>query len=130
MDLSIEMTEAEMLELKAKTEFVAKPTNPGFVIGNPVSIRPSQFPMNGTVNDIRCDETIAKDDVQAVERSLKEFQLSPTKDGIVATKTQDASLIVVEDTEDLSAVCRSEANRTRRETVHSPFKIVSQQIPS
>lgn len=110
LDLSIELTEAEMAELK--TESMPKPMN--FLISNPVSIRPSQFPMN---------DTIAKNESRSVEKSLKELHQSSSKMESVATvKPEDTSLIVVEDTEDLSAVCKSAANKSRRETVHSPFK--------
>lgn len=116
------MTEEEMRDLGTKSEYTAAPVSKpasNFVICNPTSIRPSQFP----ISSASFDDTIEKDDISAVEKSLKEFQLNLSKtERSAAVKPNEASLIVVEDTEDLSAVSRSIANRTRRETVHSPFK--------
>lgn len=95
----------------------AQPAISNFVISNPVSIRPSQFPMNET----KINETVSKDDFQQIEQSFKAIQLNPPQNEAGA-KLEDASLIVVEDTEDLSAVCKLTANVTRRDTLHSPFK--------
>lgn len=119
LNLSVRLTEAEMTkQIENEPQPIASPE---FMICNPVSIRPSQFPMNVTVSN---DTTIAKD-VEAATDSLKEFQLEiPKQSNKVDVKQEDASLIVVEDTDDLSNVCRSmtAVNQTRRETVHSPFK--------
>lgn len=101
LDLSIQLTETEMANMESKTETVVKQNQnvvTNFMICNPVSIRPSQFPMNETkFND---DSTIKHD-----------------------TKQEDASLIVVEDTEDMSSICKSTsaANKSRRETLQSSF---------
>lgn len=103
-----------MLEFGTRSVCVARP-EPNFMISNPVSIRPSQFPMNIT----KFDDTIAKDDVQSVERSFKEIQLSPSKTEVV--KVEDDSLIIVEDTEDLSVVCKSGAGKIRQETLQNSF---------
>lgn len=98
-----------------------------FMICNPVSIRPSQFPMNQTnFNDTTHTNTKMIDyEVEQVEESLKEFQLNISRNSDqMSAKQEDASLIVVEDTDDLSNVYKSMsvANPTRRETVNSPFK--------
>lgn len=125
LDLSIELTSAEMNDFVAMPNTPVNPAQndvPNFKIENPVSIRPSQFPMNQT----RFDDTIAKDDVQQMEKSLKDIQLNASKptDAAVVVKQEDMSLIVVEDTEDLSSAYKSMSAMTkaRRETMHSPFK--------
>lgn len=125
LNLSIQLTEAEMAETRMDTgpNTENAPNNvPAFLICNPVSIRPSQFPMNET----NFNDTTAKDiGVEQAKDSLEVFQLDISKhsDKEVA-KPEEASLIVVDDTGDLSSVCKSMSavNRTRRETVHSPFK--------
>lgn len=117
LDLSIEFTEVEMA-MYAKQSAPVKDPIPNIVISNPVSIRPSQFPMN----ESKMDKTVAKDEVTDVEQSFKECRLSSLKgDRQTMLKPADESVIVVEPTEDLSNVCRA-LDRTRRETVHSPFK--------
>ncbi|XP_031628925.1 uncharacterized protein LOC116344486 [Contarinia nasturtii] len=114
LDLSIQLTEDEMADIGTKTEAVEAPK---FLICNPVSIRPSQFPMNETKAN---DTTISKDDIHSVQQSFKEILVTPSKSSTI--KQDNCSLIVVEDTEDLSDICKSFAKETRRETIHSPFK--------
>lgn len=123
LNLSIQLTEAEMTRdvgiNLANAPKQMQIASPDFMICNPVSIRPSQFPMNQT----NANETIAKD-VES-DDSLKEFELDISKHSDkVVVKQEEASFIVVEDTDDLSSVCKSmtATNRTRRETVHSPLK--------
>lgn len=110
-----------MADVGSKTESVTHIKNPvsNFVICNPVSIRPSQFPMN----DTKTNDTTTKDDFQQVEQSFKAIQLNSTQtNSDVAVRQEDASLIVVEDTEDLAVACRMSINKMRRDTLHSPFK--------
>lgn len=123
LNLRIQLTEEEeMGDVGSRTDTFNKPLpNPAsnFVISNPVSIRPSQFPMNET----KINETVTKDDVQLVEQSLKEIQLDASKtENVAAGKPEDGSLIIFEDTEDLSAVCKSSATKTHREMLHSSFR--------
>lgn len=122
LDLSIQLTEEEMADVGSKTEpLFTQMTNPvsNFVICNPVSIRPSQFPMNET----KINDTTIKNEFHQVEQSFKDIQLNPSlTEADVVVKQEEASLIVIEDTDDLSAVCKSSANKTRRDTIHSPFK--------
>lgn len=115
MDLSIQLTEDEMADLGSTSENVSKQA-PNFLISNPVSIRPSQFPMNETKPSN--NTTIVKEEIQ----SFKDIPVTPTRSSTIVVKQDDCSLIVVEDTEDLSTVCKSFAEKTRRETMHSPFK--------
>lgn len=125
LDLSIELTSAEMENIGPTPDATPKPVQnyaSNFVIGNPVSIRPSQFPMNET----QLNQTTTKDEVQQMEKSLKEIKLeaSNRNDDAAAEKHVDDSLIIVEDTEDLASACKavSAINKTRRDTMHSPFK--------
>lgn len=113
LDLSIQLTEVEMANMESKAETVHKQNQyevPNFVIGQPVSIRPSQFPMNET----KFSDSNMKHDIQSSEQSMRACQ------GI---KQEDESLIIVEDTDDLSGICKSmsAANKSRGETMHSSF---------
>lgn len=119
LDLSIELTEAE-IALGSESAPQQMPIS-NFMISNPVSIRASQFPLNET----KINSTTSKAEIQQVEQSFKEIQLNAPKvdEDVIIVKPEDASLIVVDDTEDLSTVCKPAAvNKTRRDTVHSPFK--------
>lgn len=127
-NLSIQLTEAELTDIAPKVGLNSKSIQndaPNFMICNPVSIRPSQFPMNET----NVDETSTKnDDGDERKESLKEFQLDVSVNSNQMTEKQEEmaeDVIVVEDTEDLSAVhwkSMSTANQTRRDTMHSPLK--------
>lgn len=113
LDLSIELTEAEIAMTSETTRKDIPASN--FLLSNPVSIRPSQFPLNET----KVNSTASKAEFQQIEQSFKAIQLSPTKDDDdVIIKEEEVSLIVVEDTDDLTGVCKLAANRT----MHSPFK--------
>lgn len=129
LNLSIQLTDMEMARsILPKPDIISKPIQndgPNFMICNPVSIRPSQFPMNQTTfNDTTHTNTkMVEHDVEQVGESLKEFQLNISKSSDqMSAKQDDISLIVVEDTDDLSNVSMSVTNQTRRETMHSPFK--------
>lgn len=95
---------------------------PEFMICNPVSIRPSQFPMNAT----NINETTTQGETNSMHESLKNVQLDITKLNPNNAEQVDASIIVIdEDTDEMSAACESlsAANRTRRETMaNSPYK--------
>lgn len=123
-DLSIELTSAEKIEDIVPNIIVSQPKEAqNFMICNPVSIRPSQFPMNET----RITDTTTKNDIQQMEKSLKEVHLNASQQAEkvdVVTKPEDISLIVVEDTDDLSSTYKSLSamNKARRDTIHSPFK--------
>lgn len=126
LDLSIELTSAEKIEDIVPNMIVSQSIvkeAPNFMICNPVSIRPSQFPMNET----RITDTTTKNDVEQMEKSLKEVHLNASQQAEkvnVVTKPEDMSLIVVDDTDDLSSTYKtlSAMNKTRRDTIHSPFK--------
>lgn len=126
LDLSIELTSAEKIEDIVPNMIVSQSIvkeAPNFMICNPVSIRPSQFPMNET----RITDTTTKNDIQLMEKSLKEVHLNASQQAEkvnVVTKPEDMSLIVVDDTDDLSSTYKtlSAMNKTRRDTIHSPFK--------
>lgn len=125
LDLSIELTSAEKIDIVPNmiaSQPIVKEA-PNFLICNPVSIRPSQFPMNET----RVTDTTTKDDIQLMEKSLKEVHLNASQQAEkvhVVTKPEDMSLILVDDTDDLSSTYKtlSAMNKTRRDTIHSPFK--------
>lgn len=54
---------------------------------------------------------------------MTEHELDILKSDQITDKQAEASLIVVEDADDYSAVCSATTvNKSRRETVHSPFK--------
>lgn len=114
LDLSIQLTESEL----AITDIAHKQTDgPNFMICNPVSIRPSQLPMNVT----NIDDTTTNDNVEQVEDSLKEFKLDISKS---EPDVKQEDIIIVEDTEDFSKVCNTvpAANPTRKETERTSFK--------
>lgn len=125
-NVSIQLTEAELATappLEEKNPPQMQNNAPEFMICNPVSIRPSQFPMNAT----NIDETAAQNEhTNFGHESLQDFQLDVTKIHQDSNAGQvDGSVIVIEeDTEEMSAACKSlsTANRTRRETMNSPYK--------
>lgn len=124
-DISIELTEAELATAAPSVEIIPRQTQnhaAEFMICNPVSIRPSQFPMNAT----NINETTAHGETNFMHESLKDFQLDVTKLNPSNVEQVDASIIVIEeDTDEMSAACKSlsDANRTRRETMaNSPYK--------
>lgn len=95
-DISIQLNEDEL-------EDVAKPMQvepPKFLISNPVSMRPSQFPMNETKTN---DMTITKNDVMhTVQQSFREIQLSSSKLSNDVAKKDECPPNPIESTEIIS----------------------------
>lgn len=125
-NISIQLTEAELACTGTPSmEIVQRQTQnnaPDFMICNPVSIRPSQFPMNAT----NMNETTAHGATNIMHESWQDFQLNITKLNPNNGGQVDESIIIIEeDTDEMSAACKSlsAANRSRRETMaHSPYK--------
>lgn len=123
-NMSIQLIEAESATVVPSLENNPAQTQnhaPEFMICNPVSIRPSQFPMNAT----NIDETIGQYEPTFMHEPLKDAQMDLTKSQQHDVRQADGSIIVIEeDTEEMSAACKSlsTANRTQRETMNSPFK--------
>lgn len=131
-DISIQLTDAEMAYRAPLSVDVApsqtKTNAPELklLIGNPVSIRPSHFPMNVTV--FNCNETTAQDETntdQMMHESVKDVQLNITKTSSDAGQGDGSIILIEEDTEEMSAAYKqslSAINRSRRETINSPYK--------
>lgn len=129
-DISIELTSAELVQRAGQSmdlaSKLAQTNGPELklLIGNPVSIRPSQFPMNGTVFD---HETTAQDATNAdqmMHESVKDVQLNITKPNAGAEQGDGSIIVIEEDTEEMSAAYKSLSaiNRSRCETANSPYK--------
>lgn len=127
-NLSVELTEAEMGTTVPSMQEVSKQTTQNqhapelnLMICNPVSIRPSQFPMHATTI---INETTTQNETNAMHESLKEFQMDVTKVNPDAGQADGSVIVIEEDTDEMSAACKSLSaiNRSRRETVNSPYK--------
>lgn len=128
-DLSVQLTEAELATTAPTVERIPPQTSnqapePQLVICNPVSIRPSQFPMNAT-NVI--NETTEQNEThtnQIMHESLKDFQMDVSKLNPDARQVDGSIIVIEEDTDEMSTACKSLSaiNRSRRDTVNSPYK--------
>lgn len=73
------------------------------------------------------NETAAHDETNAnqiMHESLKDFQMNVTKSDPDAKQMDGSIIIIEEDTDEMSTACKSLSaiNRSRRETVNSPYK--------
>lgn len=129
-DISIQLTDAEMAYrgplsvnlAPSQTQVNAPELN--LIIGNPVSIRPSQFPMNETTLDHEKTAQNVANANQTVHQSVKEVQLNTTKPNPGGAQADGSIILIEEDTEEMSAAYKSLSaiNRSRCETVNSPYK--------
>lgn len=129
-NLSIELTSAEMqnngirsVDLAPVQTQTSRPEL-NLLISNPVTIRPSQFPMNGTIFD---NETTAQDTTNAnqmMHESVKGAPPNHTKPNPDAEHADGSIIVIEEDTDEMSAAYKSLSaiNRSRRETMNSPYK--------
>lgn len=125
-NISIDMTEAESLTVEhpiEKLPIQIQNAAPEFMICNPVSIRPSQFPMNAT----NFNETTMHGQTDSMHESLKNSPLDESKSNpdAAAVGQVDTSVIVIdEDTDEIPVACKSLSivNRSRRETTTTPYK--------
>lgn len=124
-NISIQLTEAESVATEPVVEEIPAQTQnaaPEFIICNPVSIRPSQFPMNAT----NINETTVQGQCTTMLESLKDSDLGVTRSepDTVAGQADTSVIVIDEDTEEMATACKSlsTVDRSRRETMHSPYK--------
>lgn len=133
-DISIELTDYELARKapvpenvapsQSQTQTQANPPEHNFMIGNPVSIRPSQFPMNETNFDPETTAQNVTNANQMMHESVKDAQSNITKPNPDAAQANGSVIVIEEDTEEMSAAYKSLSaiNRSRCETANSPYK--------